>query len=974
MAHVRTFQAGPHGALSQKILNEIAAARVCLLNPEKKAAYDNELSRAIWMDVQQSRPESLLLASAPDPSLAARDRVRPEYGLAKRDSRGNDGSPLGKLLVVAAVLLLVVAAVVLSRKGAEPPVANAPVAKPPVRKVEPLAPKPEPTATSNGNQNSLPAPEPMSPGGEWISKDASYVVSSQYAGYVPLLTLLTDQGERHHGSMAFSTDPKRVEPPYIVVMLTSPCALQGLYIQNITSNGKPEHAAGLTMWVSSDQKDWQKVWTAERVEREWRYTLPKPVSARYVKIGLPAAGTLHLRTIKLFGQRSPGEVVDTRPATASVVPLHSDPASEWISKDASYVASSQYLGYAPGRALLTGTGLRHEDDSIGFYTNPKQTVPPYIVITLTSPCTLREFHIQNVTSGELERAAGLTMWVSSDQKEWQKVWTAERVEKEWRYTLPKPVHARYVRIGLPTAGALHLRSVELFGQRHSAPTGTSKSTATVIAQPTSNAQPVISKADSRSPVPDDDAQMKGLMIIKEVYGDEYESARTAEQKRALARKLFAKAVESGNDATTKYLLLRLAKDVAIQAVDGQTALAAVEKMTDVFQVDGLEMKCEVLTLLAKKVRLVLDRKAVARLSLACVDTAVAAERFDLATILGDLALSEATDARDFIFVKQVRARMAAVKDMATLYEGVQKSIETLKRTPDDPTANVAAGKYYCFYQGDWDKGLPMLALGSDAALKKLAAQDLQGSGTPDGQVRLGDGWWDLAASSEDATKGRVLGRAVFWYKRAMPQLTGLEKDKVEKRLQESAATAIVPDSQSAPQVKAAAGPCVGHFTVTMLPSKGAERQNTAWEFRKDGSVWEKDRQIGQWGSTESVAKVTFTDKSLGEASLRLKDKNRFVGTQVRANGEAWGCELQRVSAVATWKLEWPGGEATITLWSNGHYPTPDSPKTWDRKGSTLILVFSKTKQNTCTIAPDGKTFKGQDNNGVPVSGKLISEQ
>ncbi|OYV86492.1 MAG: hypothetical protein B7Z73_11640, partial [Planctomycetia bacterium 21-64-5] len=32
MAHVRTFQTGPHSAVSQKLLNEIAAARVCLLD------------------------------------------------------------------------------------------------------------------------------------------------------------------------------------------------------------------------------------------------------------------------------------------------------------------------------------------------------------------------------------------------------------------------------------------------------------------------------------------------------------------------------------------------------------------------------------------------------------------------------------------------------------------------------------------------------------------------------------------------------------------------------------------------------------------------------------------------------------------------------------------------------------------------------------------------------------------------------
>jgi len=40
MGFLRTYQTGRHGELSQRLLNEVAAAKVCLLNPEKKAAYD----------------------------------------------------------------------------------------------------------------------------------------------------------------------------------------------------------------------------------------------------------------------------------------------------------------------------------------------------------------------------------------------------------------------------------------------------------------------------------------------------------------------------------------------------------------------------------------------------------------------------------------------------------------------------------------------------------------------------------------------------------------------------------------------------------------------------------------------------------------------------------------------------------------------------------------------------------------------
>jgi hypothetical protein len=43
MAHVRTYQLGPNSAVSQKILNELAAAKACLLNPQSKADYDTHL-------------------------------------------------------------------------------------------------------------------------------------------------------------------------------------------------------------------------------------------------------------------------------------------------------------------------------------------------------------------------------------------------------------------------------------------------------------------------------------------------------------------------------------------------------------------------------------------------------------------------------------------------------------------------------------------------------------------------------------------------------------------------------------------------------------------------------------------------------------------------------------------------------------------------------------------------------------------
>jgi serine/threonine protein kinase len=68
MSHVRTFQAGKRSKESQKLLNEIASAKVCLLNAAKKAAYDEKLKQKLAQQQQPAAP----VASAP---VAARRKA-----------------------------------------------------------------------------------------------------------------------------------------------------------------------------------------------------------------------------------------------------------------------------------------------------------------------------------------------------------------------------------------------------------------------------------------------------------------------------------------------------------------------------------------------------------------------------------------------------------------------------------------------------------------------------------------------------------------------------------------------------------------------------------------------------------------------------------------------------------------------------------------------------------------------------------
>ena len=56
MQYLRTFQNGERAKISQQLLNEVAAARVCLLDAGAKAAYDRQMARQVDTEPESTWP------------------------------------------------------------------------------------------------------------------------------------------------------------------------------------------------------------------------------------------------------------------------------------------------------------------------------------------------------------------------------------------------------------------------------------------------------------------------------------------------------------------------------------------------------------------------------------------------------------------------------------------------------------------------------------------------------------------------------------------------------------------------------------------------------------------------------------------------------------------------------------------------------------------------------------------------------
>jgi len=293
--------------------------------------------------------------------------------------------------------------------------------------------------------------------------------------------------------------------------------------------------------------------------------------------------------------------------------------------------------------------------------------------------------------------------------------------------------------------------------------------------------------DDRLPVPEGAKVREALGLVREVFAEEYAAAKTGPQKAALAKKILQEGTTGEHDPTSRYALLRVARDLAAIAGDAETALKAVEQLNRRYQVDAIAMKATVLAKVADKVRSPTDNKKLLPVLGKAYDDAVAADRYDVAREIGEVAAASAAKTRDPKAKNSVAKKLKQLKQLEADYAKIKDAIAVLETKPTDPEANLTVGKYRCFVHGDWDDGLPYLALGNDATLRSLAEQELVEPESAADQAKLADGWWELAEKEEGTTKIWMQLRCRLWYEKAAPNVAGLAKVKVDKRLKQLAA-------------------------------------------------------------------------------------------------------------------------------------------------------------------------------------------
>jgi hypothetical protein len=290
--------------------------------------------------------------------------------------------------------------------------------------------------------------------------------------------------------------------------------------------------------------------------------------------------------------------------------------------------------------------------------------------------------------------------------------------------------------------------------------------------------------------PDPAAEKKAEREIRDVFRDEY-SKKTPGDRVALVRLLLDQGVQTHDDLPARYVLFREARDLASASGDLRSALRAVDEMSKSFEIDAPASRGSVLAATATAARTPEDFQAIVDQLLGLAEDALAAERFDAAEKWSSEAVSAAKKAKSLPLASRADAKAKEISERKATFETLKKARQTLASTPNDPDANLAAGRAECFQRGNWTAGLPLLAKGSDAALRELATKDLAQPTDADDQVALGDRWWELADQQPAPAKGVIRMRASSWYSQALARVTGLTKARIDARRREAADAATV---------------------------------------------------------------------------------------------------------------------------------------------------------------------------------------
>ncbi|MEZ6098557.1 MAG: DUF1559 domain-containing protein [Pirellulaceae bacterium] len=295
------------------------------------------------------------------------------------------------------------------------------------------------------------------------------------------------------------------------------------------------------------------------------------------------------------------------------------------------------------------------------------------------------------------------------------------------------------------------------------------------------------EAADRMPVPDDDARRRAMSLVESIYADQFRNAKSANDRRAVVQGMLREAKKMQHGSADEYVLLQVALKAAVRLGNSRLCEGCLDAILSSYDVDAYATSVKVLSELAESSSSDRDGDFLIDRSEELAGEAALRDEYDVAEDMIRIALTGARQYKGSDHVRELDQRRREIREQRGVFNRVKQTLE--QATVDGPTAESQefVGRYYAFYKGQWDQGLPLLCEAASAAIRDAARWDRDNPADPQGQARVGDAWWDLAQNYRGVQASHLRRRARYWYESALLGLDpGLQRTRVEIRIKEVA--------------------------------------------------------------------------------------------------------------------------------------------------------------------------------------------
>jgi hypothetical protein len=164
-----------------------------------------------------------------------------------------------------------------------------------------------------------------------------------------------------------------------------------------------------------------------------------------------------------------------------------------------------------------------------------------------------------------------------------------------------------------------------------------------------------------------------------------------------------------------------------------------------------------------------------------------------------------------------------------------------------------------------------------------------------------------------------------------------------------------------------------HVLTELDPRSKKVASEVALDLRKNHAVYRDGKEVGSYKRTGDRLTLTFQKSDAPPLALHVsgKTKGTFVGvTEHQGKSTSW--KLERVSVVAIWRhFSGTNQGKDLTFYSNGRIGDPTGPMSYELNGNQLTLNLGSTVVEQVVISPDEKTYQGRNAQGLVLAGQRI---